>query len=321
MNRGWWRRPKQDVSQQSESGPNVHGGRDAHYHQEVHIAAAPPPLHPLNWKAQRFLQAYEWHGIDRGEIPDFLAQIDGPALTYGDMTEDRLINCLTREHLDITTETFALDRAWLHQPSATKVLRSFTFYKEDVRQFARFLLVGSRVREYSKLWGDSPVHAGGVIYFLASEVPSIANFEQQHMQVGAILKVPILDFHGRTIYRYFAIDDMDWSYWKCHYALVALMAIADECGLIVLGRLVTANQVSELSGGYAFPDATLLDSHGNKWSPRYPFLGLSMHDGNNDYKRRWASYRDLYRERQYKTTVHEAKEERRRLMWGDVSDS
>lgn len=266
--------------------------------------------------AKRFLQTYTWYGIERSEIPDFLAEVGGPSLDLADLSEERLLDHLRREHLDVTTDTFDLDRDWLRHENADKVLRSYDFYKH-VGSFADFLLVSSRWRKDKQLWGHSPNYAGGTIYFLASAVPSISDFDQAPWkQVGGILKVPIFDFRGRTIHRYFALDAQPWEYPPAHYDLVAMMTIADECGLLVLGRFVTVEQVAELSSGRLFPYRRLLDSNRNTWRPPYPDLGPSARSLNEDYQKKWTPYLTLFREQKYLQRIHEAREARRNIMWG-----
>jgi hypothetical protein len=52
------------------------------------------------------------------------------------------------------------------------------------------------------------------MYFFSTEQPSVENHESQHIYVGAIYRVPIIDFRGRTVCRYYAVKALPWDYWR-----------------------------------------------------------------------------------------------------------
>jgi hypothetical protein len=291
--------------------------RDFYYYAAPPAPGTPQALNPLMQISSRFMQVFEWHGVHPAEIPDFLELTGGPSVSLADLSsKERLLDRLVSQLLDFTTETFALHRDWLRQDGAAQVLTSRDFYK-SVEGLADFLMVQSiRRGSRTNMWYSGSFHrAGGSMYFFSTEQPSVENHESQHIYVGAIYRVPIIDFRGRTVCRYYAVKALPWDYWRSHFALVAMMTIADACGIGVLGRYLPSQQdVIDLCEGRRFPVELIEDwipSH-ETWSPEYPYFGEQAGAEQEDYLRKWSRYYTDFEGHTYEGAILDAKEERRR---------
>jgi hypothetical protein len=299
----------------------------------VHIYLPPQPAptspSPLAQLSSRFVQVFEWHKIYPGEIPDFLERAGGPRVSHHDLsTEQHLIERLDTELLDFTTETFALGHNWLLQGGAANVLRSRDFYK-GVERLADFLLVQSLSRgDRAKLWNPS-AYIHGILYFITEQSsplssfrrnePSVEDFESQKVSIGAIYKVPILEFRGREVYRYYAIRALPWYYWRSNFQLVAMMAIADACGIVVSGRyLPSSEDVADVCGGRRFPVELTDDFRAPVWRPEYPDLDTDVESEPEWYQQKWSKYLSYFHDQGYLETIREAKESRNRAWLNDI---
>jgi hypothetical protein len=318
-----WRRR---VRQSSDSGTNLSADRDIHINIGSDPATNPespvPEIapNPFTQLTGRFRQVYEWQGIYPAEIPDFLEQTDGPRVTLNDLSNDEnLLNRLDGPLLDFTTEIFALDRNWLRQGS-DRVLRCRDFYK-NVESLADFLLVESVYRSDRKnLWTGGRFGGCGRMYFFteepsflpsfSAEWPSIEKFESQEIEVGAIFEVPIVEFRGRLVCRYYALHALPWHYWRSHFQLVAMMAVAYACGVSVVGRYLSSkDEVIDLCDGRRFPVELAKDRWTRRqWSPKYPYIGEHAWSEDESYLRKWSSYLAYFEEEEYPRTISDAKE-------------
>jgi hypothetical protein len=305
--------------------------RDVHIHLPAQSAAPTPPAapSPLTQISSRFMQVYEWHGIHPGEIPDFLQQTGGPRVSLNDLSsEERLLERLDGALLDFTTETFALGRDWLRQGGATKVLTSLDFYKH-VEGLADFLLVQSVSRSgRTDLWALSS-YVGGTMFFFTEELsllrhfgtvgPPVEDFESQDIYMGAIYEVPIMKFRGRTIYCYYALKALPWNYWRSHYQLMAMMAVADACGVVVTGRYLSSrDDVISLCNGNRFPVELTTGFSPPDWWPQHPYLDENPRSTQESYQRKWSRYLAYFEEQGYRETVRAAKESREKTWFGNV---
>lgn len=263
----------------------------------------------------RFLQVYEWHGIGRGEIPDFLKQCDGPSMTLFDLSDrDRILKRLDAPLLDFTEQIFALNRDWLRRDDASHILQSVDFYK-SIGSLADFLLVGAVCKAgRSRLWRvagyESMTSAGGTLHLLSSEIPSFD--DPQAISVGGIYRVPIVNFRGRLVHRYWPIRALPWDYWKSRFDIVAMASIAHECGGGgPIGVLASPSDVFELCDGQRFPTEIVKASHSARWTPRYPYLSPNAWSGQPDYEARWSAYQDYFKQCALSKTIADAQEARR----------
>jgi hypothetical protein len=289
--------------------------RDFHYYAAPLAPNTPLASSPLMQVTTRFMQVYEWHGIHPAEIPDFLEQTGGPSVTLADLsTQERLLERLDSQLLDFTTETFSLHHAWLRQGGAAQILTSLDFYK-NVERLADFLLVKSiRKSGRTDLWAPAGLfEVAGTMIFFSTQRPTVENYESQPIYVGAIFEVPIVNFRGRAVCRYYAMRALPWDYGRSHYELVAMMTIADACDISVVGRYLSSKEdlmdlcmgrrfPVELTGGWTEPRET--------WSLEVPYLREKAWGARQDWcQRKWSTYQADFERHGYEGTILDAKEE------------
>jgi hypothetical protein len=314
-----WRR----IRQASGAGANIASGRDTYITVEntaLQETATPEGQKPeaVMEICSKFLQAYEWHGVHKAEIPSFLEEFGGPHVTLLDVSSrDHLLHRLDDLLLEFTEATFVLHPDWLRQDNAVQVLRSLDFYKR-VEGLARFLLVGAVGKQgRDELWrGEDRIEVGGSLYFFTTEEPSFEDPEAQDIAVGCVYRVPIGTFRGRLINRYFPLKALPWNYWRSRYQTVAMMSLADACEVGVVGKYLPSNQeVYDLCAGRRFPvEVSQRSGRPMDWWPRYPYFGPNAWSDKEDYKQRWSTYETYFEEQGYEATVSVAQAERERSL-------
>jgi hypothetical protein len=285
-----------------------------------HSSAPVPSPGLLGGLPARFAQAYEWHGVARAEIPDFLSAFGGPSMTLSDLgTDERLLDRLDAPLLDFTTAVFDLHQDWLRREDANQVLRAHNFYK-SVNSFPDFLLVQSVSRSgRDRLWNSGFGASSARLTMLSTSEPVLPDHqgtaEPTGPYVGAIYQVQIGTFRGRPVWRYHPLVPFNWGYWRTRYQLVAMMAIADECRVTVLGQFVDSKEeVFDLCQGRRFPREVTPRLSPTDWWPKYPYLGSHARQNDPTYLRTWTPYLEYIKEEGYREALAEAWEERRRVL-------
>jgi hypothetical protein len=307
--------------------PEAGGGVTSALHPVPPPSGAQQDASLLGGVASRFIQAYEWHGVTRAEIPDFLADFEGPPVKLRDLASDeRLLDRLDAPLLDFTTAVFDLHPDWLRREDATQVLRDHDFYKH-VNAFPDFLLVRSSSRSgRDRLWhsgfGDGLDARLTMVSTSEPELPdSDSTTDAVGPYVGAVYQVQIGTFRGRQVWRYHPLVPFDWGYWRTRYQLIAMMALADECGVTVLGQFVGSDdEVQDICRGRRFPYEVTHRAGPMNWWPKYPFLGSHAWQDDPDYLGRWKPYLDYIRDEGYRDDLAEARQERRRALRRPRSD-
>ncbi len=321
--------------QTSGAGHNLAAGRDAIL--TVQNFVAPPPIvegapaadgvSDLRETIRRFFEVFAWHDVARAEIPQFLKQMGGPAVTMPDIaTDSNFAEILNEELLDFTTNVFALDVDYLRRPHSDQIFRAQYFYGHPER-LVRLMLVDSVIREEDAdglpltLWPTQKLEWGdqaGVLYLLATARPKPVPDDGsdpdpgREVLVGGVLTVEIARFRGRSIYRYFPVEALPWGYYKCRYDWLSAIWMSSLCGVDTHGRLVPdRDDLLRITEGRRFPNE--LHFAGAKSFGHATFQHWSVHDLPRVNKRKtWIpSERQRYEEyiewaRDYRTAVDEA---------------
>jgi hypothetical protein len=238
--------------------------------------------------------------------------------------------------IDFTTDTFALDEDWLLR-GTSNVLHSHDFYK-SVDNLAQFLLIDAYERVDRRddrpwpsrwdLWTSRRCGLdgrGGSILFVSTEEPLYKDPEapdSQHIPVGAVYQVPILEFNGRTVYRFCGLRALPWDYWRSRETLIAIMLVAEECGIDVVGRTLPSKEdVFDVCSGRRFPEE--LTSGGDVrspltgWRPQYPDRPFIAGPLNDECHREWSSCETRIKDADFYETIAKAKRQRQKRLWGE----
>lgn len=263
--------------QRSGAGHNLAAGRDASLTVQNFVAPpqiiqgspAPDGMSDFRETIRRFFQVHAWHGVTQAEIPEFMRQMGGPAVTMRDIaTDSNFAEILDEELLDFTTDLFALDVDYLRRPESDRVFRAQHFYGHPER-LLRFMLVDSVVREDDDgvpltLWATQKLGLGdqaGTLYLLATALPdpdpddgSDPDPERSDVYVGGVFTVEIARFRGRSVYRYFPVEALPWGHYKCRYDWLSVIWMSSLCGVDTHGRLVhDRGDLLSITDGRRFP--------------------------------------------------------------------
>lgn len=181
--------------------------------------------------AQRFVEIYKAHGVERTQIPRFLGKEFG--LTLADVsTDEKLLQALNEEIINKTCEIFGVRREWL-DGADSQVHPVHDFYKQP-REFSDFI---------ETLLAANP-EEGRIIGVLAAP-------KERDWQAYAllILQETIGVIGDKPIYRFHLCNNWVFSYWKARAFLTACVAAAWKRNVYVSGIYLPKNEINRLADG------------------------------------------------------------------------
>lgn len=196
---------------------------------------------------ERFLELFEAHGVHRNQIPKFLADTCGKALSLADVSDkQRLLESLDDELLDAACHLFAVRRAWLDGAS-DQIYDTHHFY-QNTAKFSDFIdMLNTRSDCVSgMLYVSNPKKRllrperrdeSSALIVLEEKVGEVAEGEQ-----------------SKVIYRYHLCSGWVYSYWKCRAYLTACIAVAWSKSICIQGYSVQPEMIAEREEGKLFMD-------------------------------------------------------------------
>ncbi|MFA6283011.1 MAG: hypothetical protein WCV64_06640 [Desulfurivibrionaceae bacterium] len=180
--------------------------------------------------AQRFVQIYKSHGVERTQIPRFLGNEFG--LTLPDVsTDEKLLHALKENIITKTCDLFGIRREWL-DGAELKIYPTHDFYKQT-QEFSGFV---------ESLLVNNP--DGGIRGVLLAP-------NERDWQVPALLILQeTVGFIGtKPIYRYHLCNNWLFTYWKARAYLTACVAIACKRKVYIKGLYMPKKEIDQLASG------------------------------------------------------------------------
>lgn len=197
----------------------------------------------VNLIPQRFVQAFEDHGVSSSHIPRLLPQIKLNDLK----SEDTLLQVLNYETLDQTAQLFGIRRQWLEGVD-NQVYELHNCYKHPeifFKKFADFC--------HHKDYGQYlPVRT-----FTTCKNLDYLNLVDQPIALVLVEHIATLD--DKDIFRYCVFNDQwNWSYAKTRIqvkAMIRLVSIVIEEPIPI--HVIEPDQIEALYGSTVFPGSLI----------------------------------------------------------------
>lgn len=192
-------------------------------------------LDPARAQAKRLIETFEAYGIARQQIPRLLpVELKLPNAAFS--TPDKLNDKLTPELLDWAAEYLAINRAWLDGVSSQPHLRVDHYkqpalYREWLQERQRTAPDARRLLLVWKAVG-SPVgpEAVGPLHLVYEEISD--------------------GLDGSELSRYWLLSEgWRWGHLPCVSNMVAVVAVAQETGVMVAGQDVPLALLLQLDTG------------------------------------------------------------------------
>lgn len=186
---------------------------------------------PVNIVAQRFLQAFNDHGVQSSQIPRLMPQIKLDNL----QSEASLLAVLTPELLDKTAKFFGISLKWL-EGASDKIYEYQTCYKQPEIFFELFSAIQSRKQ----------IDDIGIPFRVLVTSKKLDRLSNTYQPLAPVLVEKIAQLGEEPIYRYVIFNDgFDWSHQPARIQLKAMARIAYTCGRTVTPLLVVKPEVLE----------------------------------------------------------------------------
>jgi len=180
--------------------------------------------------AQRLVQIYKAHGVERTQIPRFLGNEFG--LTLPDVsTDEKLLHALNENIINKTCDLFGIRREWL-DGAELKIHPTHDFYKQP-QEFSDFI---------ESLLANNP--NGEIMGVLLA--PNERDWQAPAL---LILQETVGGIGDKPIYRYHLCNNWSFTYWKARAYLTACVAIACKRKVYIHGLYIPKKEIDQLASG------------------------------------------------------------------------
>lgn len=187
--------------------------------------------HPLSIVAQRFIQAFNDHGVQSAQIPRLMPQIKLNDL----QSESSLLTALTPELLDHTAKYFGISIKWL-EGASDKIYEYQSCYKQPEIFLNLFAAIQDRK------WVDDI----GISFRVLVASKKLDGSSDTYQPLVPVLVEKIAQLGDEPIYRYIIFNDgFDWSHPPARIQLKAMARMAYLHGGTVSPLLVVKSEVLE----------------------------------------------------------------------------
>lgn len=198
--------------------------------------------------SSRFIELFEAHGVHRNQIP----RAFGHNLTLADVQSDsHLLANLNEEILEDACSLFNIQRAWL-DGADKQVYPTYDFYNNP-NGFKEFI---------EKLTPDSEHKISGVL---------LTPREGDNERTALLLIQQIIGYiEDRPYYRYYLLDNWQFSYWKSRAYLTSCIAHCWARKVHIFGLSVSGKFIESISDGQILLSWGKEGIHylkGKKWYP------------------------------------------------------
>lgn len=185
----------------------------------------------VNIVAQRFLQAFNDHGVKPAQIPRLMPQIKLKNL----QSEATLLAVLTPELLDQTAKFFGISLKWFEGASET-IYECQSCYQQPEIFFELFCGI------HSRKWIDDI----GIPFRVLTTSKNLDGSSDHHQPLVPVLVEKIAHLGDEAIYRYIIFNDgFDWGYAPGRIQLKAMARLAFSRRNTVTPLLVVKPEILE----------------------------------------------------------------------------
>lgn len=206
--------------------------------------------------AQRFVQIYKAHGIERTQIPRLLGGEYG--LTLHDVsTDEKLLAVLNETILTKTCEIFGVRREWLDGKDVP--IYPYLLFYQHLGAFIDFLTALNRKHDEVQL-------------FLIKSPEDKLRKNDERWPIEVLVRAKIEHwghFSEDSIWRYYPLSDTyyNWGYEKTRLHLKAMTLIAWQFGVYIGGCQLPKEDIEAMIAGAVFPGPLLEPLHHVAWHP------------------------------------------------------
>lgn len=196
--------------------------------------------------AQRFVQIYKAHGIERTQIPRLLGQ--EADLNLADVSKDEnLIRALDENIINTTCEVFGVRREWLDGKDIP--IYPYLWFDKDMESFINFIV------ELKQKHGEVEV--------LVIKCPKDKLKKKEIDYPIAMMFRGKIDqwghFSEESIWKYYPLSDQYyfWGYERTRLQLKAMVLIAWQLDIHIGGWQLPRKDIEDLVAGTVFPGPLL----------------------------------------------------------------
>ncbi|MDO8282357.1 MAG: hypothetical protein Q7U10_07015 [Thermodesulfovibrionia bacterium] len=202
--------------------------------------------------ADRFIDLFKAHGIERTQIPRFLGEPYN--LTLSDVsTNTTLLTRLDENILSAVCELFGVQREWLDKGSVP-MYTQLSFYK-DMNRYVGFL--SEITKKYDRVQGFAIKSPEDKLKKTGNRLPIALLFQ---------VYIGILD--DEPIYKYYLADDeWYWDYDRTRIQLKAMFFAAFQFQVFICGCELPKSEIKNLIAGRAFPGPLVNNLNCVRWHP------------------------------------------------------
>lgn len=213
----------------------------------------PPPSEAYAC-VNRFVSIFKAHDIERIQIPRFLGEDSGLAISHmGD--DSKLLNNLSEKILNDTCSRFGISRDWLDGKQCT--IYPQRWYDKNLKKFIDFLEQIKQEHDWVQ---------GYVVKCNADKLKQ----DGPNLPIAFIFRGTLSDWgeQGDSVWRYYPLNDIFyWGYERTRFQIKAMVLAAWQFDIIINGCVTSEENVKALLEGEVFPSRVLYDSRSAAWHP------------------------------------------------------